>query len=506
MRIISCIILCLAFACQSAYSQNVNIRGTVPTAKDSTEIWFSRSIDGHPSNFCFMYDNAIVHNKAFTKSFNISQTNIITITPNKYVPKVYLICSPGDEIKLEYSQNINHQLSVEYRGNNAQGQKILNASPVFSIPLIRNLLDSLLLLNQDEQSTPPEILEQLENQKITLLQPISDLLAKKKITKSFYKLAILEANAKFLCALDNLISGYLLNKSILNVSKKLTEANLLAIQKFLYVKYDPFLDEYQNVSGDLAFLNCESKCKLIEKGILQGNRTDWGLWIKPYKKSNSFAPIAIQHNMLAMDLVFNRKFKDQDIKIDSLSFIVFKEKFPKSPFIPVLEWYFQKEVTNEKILSYSYGNYNRQVNKMDLTGNKQYTSLQEILSDKFSGKPVFVDLWASYCGPCKEEFRNDDSLATFLRQHNVELLYVSLDFPSAGNLWIKDVKDYNLNGAHYFATLSLIPSIETLIKEKNFGIPRYLLFDGKGHLIDGNLPKPSQSREYYSKVFSKFTQ
>ena len=56
----------------------------------------------------------------------------------------------------------------------------------------------------------------------------------------------------------------------------------------------------------------------------------------------------------------------------------------------------------------------------------QINSINQLLY-QFKGKPVFIDLWATWCEPCLEEFRYNEQLHSFLDKKQIEMIYVSFD-------------------------------------------------------------------------------
>ncbi|NBW35626.1 MAG: TlpA family protein disulfide reductase [Cytophagia bacterium] len=123
----------------------------------------------------------------------------------------------------------------------------------------------------------------------------------------------------------------------------------------------------------------------------------------------------------------------------------------------------------------------------------QLNTLQELLNH-FKGKPIFLDLWASWCGPCLQEFKYKDSLIELLDKHGYTCVYVSIDTDRNNDQWIDKIKKYNLSiGYHIRANESMTMDLVRLFgKQNSLAIPRYVIVDENGTIKESDAARPSE--------------
>ena len=116
----------------------------------------------------------------------------------------------------------------------------------------------------------------------------------------------------------------------------------------------------------------------------------------------------------------------------------------------------------------------------DIKGNK--VSLND-----FKGKFVCVDVWATWCLPCKKEFPLIKEMIEKYKDKNIVFISISVDEDK--KIWEKAIEDYSLEGVQLLADEGWQSSI---IENYNIhSIPRFILIDTMGNIVNVNANYPS---------------
>jgi len=109
--------------------------------------------------------------------------------------------------------------------------------------------------------------------------------------------------------------------------------------------------------------------------------------------------------------------------------------------------------------------------------------------DDLKGKYVYVDVWATWCGPCKAEIPSLKRVEKQYHGKNIEFVSISIDKTSDHDKWKAMVTEKELGGIQLFADNEWN---STFIKEYQItGIPRFILIDTDGKVVNANAPRPS---------------
>jgi thiol-disulfide isomerase/thioredoxin len=133
----------------------------------------------------------------------------------------------------------------------------------------------------------------------------------------------------------------------------------------------------------------------------------------------------------------------------------------------------------------------------------QIETLEQLVAP-FKGKVVYIDLWATWCGPCRNEMKFSGDLKAFIGDKPVEVIYLSIDKPQVADTWKKMIFNMELKGHHLISNETLKNDILSRLvgKGNTFYIPRYVLVDKNGKIANKDAPRPSEKKKLYPSIES----
>lgn len=113
-----------------------------------------------------------------------------------------------------------------------------------------------------------------------------------------------------------------------------------------------------------------------------------------------------------------------------------------------------------------------------------YTSLESL-----KGKYVYIDVWATWCGPCLREIPFLQQIENDYHGKNVQFVSISIDEPKDYNKWKTMVAEKALGGIQLMADNNWNSKF---VKDYAIlGIPRFILIDPQGNIVSADAPRPS---------------
>jgi len=105
--------------------------------------------------------------------------------------------------------------------------------------------------------------------------------------------------------------------------------------------------------------------------------------------------------------------------------------------------------------------------------------------EPYKGKLILVDIWGTWCGPCKQRLQH--SQEEYERLKDFDIVYLYLANRSSDESWKNVIKEYKIEGdnvVHYNLPAEQQNAIESFIGIN--GYPTYKLIDRDGTLLDVN--------------------
>ncbi len=371
-----------------------------------------------------------------------------------------LFLKPGDKINVLINQD-DPNLTITFTGANADGQNYLNnLNRQEYINAFKNKFINDTIACQLE-----DWINSNRNQDI---QSLDKLFNNHKIDKIFYDYALKEIDCYYAFLTVTIASSqYAVEDRVF--SKQIGELWAKTFNKYPVVSkdgiYSSWWIDYANnfiIDYNEWYLKNNIKPELYYFG--QASKYLSNEHLEYYKASKLFIVASRERYEKELLELYNS----------------FKTDYPKSVYIPNLD------LIMEPIQTFY------EKTKIDIDSSiifKDYRNIKSLKSvvEKFNGKKLYVDVWATWCGPCKQELKRSKELAKLLLKYNYELLYISIDFDEQDELWRDMIKFYNLSGKHLRTNIELHKELINMESQSSsFSIPKHWIFDKNGKLVVNN--------------------
>lgn len=110
----------------------------------------------------------------------------------------------------------------------------------------------------------------------------------------------------------------------------------------------------------------------------------------------------------------------------------------------------------------------------------------------FKGSYVYIDFWATWCGPCIKEIPSLQVLERELHDKNITFVSISFDDEEDLGKWKNFIKRRNLKGVQLWVDADNKAKFSKAFNIQQ--IPRFVIIDPKGNIVDANAQRPSDEK------------
>jgi thiol-disulfide isomerase/thioredoxin len=112
--------------------------------------------------------------------------------------------------------------------------------------------------------------------------------------------------------------------------------------------------------------------------------------------------------------------------------------------------------------------------------------------ESLKGKYVYIDVWATWCGPCLKEVPFLEKMEKQYQDKNIVFVSISVDNIKDRKKWSNLINQKQLGGIQLLADMDFNSEFIKGYAIKK--IPRFILIDPNGNIVNFDAPRPSDSK------------
>lgn len=386
---------------------------------------------------------------------------------------------------------------IHLTGSNAKGILLFNNQ--FNYPYPISKFTPIFNLFEQKNLNLPDLKKNLIIIINTYTHPYDSLYHENKITESFRNAIGIQFKA---ILMDEFLKPFIRKriKEIHFISADISKANILQMAEELQKPFNIAVSKCVLGTFYVSSYLC-LKYMIVNKLETDNDIKDSTFKINnnTYIFSNTFVPTLYATDNIKTNLIGNYMiaaiilFPESVTKSD---LAIFNHLAPNNYYLKILQNKYSFNNTQAGIDS------NPNIEFIDTS--KQINSINDLIALN-KGKRLYIDIWATWCAPCIQEFNSYQFIDSTLFKLKINKLFISIDNYSNYNNWVKTAKKYSLDGAHLIANKNLIDNLQEKIYGKNsFEIPRYIIVNENGQILNLKAERPSSGGKLIAELNNYF--
>ena len=358
-----------------------------------------------------------------------------------------LLVEPREEYQLQIELG-SKENAFRFSGKKDTLQSLYNSFALPEMGYVSSPLIRAILMDSVPQRVAAKINSAIQKDKAIL----DELVNMDKISEDAHKLAVVDRRSYYM-GMGALVADIKLHND------QDTEKPFLRYLASLYDSLPVNSVDYLSSPWAYPYLKSYISYKQFESGtfdpIKQKEYRDEGTYhthhIAQAKKYLKDKPLKYYFAAYLVDNGLNNK--DNSNEFIAL-YDDFKDTYPNGNYTPYITPEILPIIAFRKKLEKDSMN-----PKIQIVENFEDIDTFNDLVAPFKGKKLFVDIWGTWCAPCKREFKHKPALDSLLNTHAIEPLYICEGRSSKEKTWKEMISFYDLEGHHVFTNKKLLANI-----------------------------------------------